>query len=128
MAVENGHFELAKELLDAGANPNDQSVGWTPLHQLVFTRRPNPEAVVYAVREQRVDAGPGSENLGLSDAARGGVAIAGGAKVAAKLFGDPRGGADPEHGNSVAAAPALLARFFRARRSAARCSARRSQA
>jgi hypothetical protein len=49
LAIANAHYDLAAALLDAGANPNDDRIGWTPLHQLMFTRRPNPEAVVYAV-------------------------------------------------------------------------------
>ena len=32
LAVENGHFELAVALLEAGADPNDQRSGFTPLH------------------------------------------------------------------------------------------------
>jgi ankyrin repeat protein len=41
LAVENGHFELASELLKAGANPNDQRSGFTPLHALTWVRKPN---------------------------------------------------------------------------------------
>ena len=41
LAVMNAHYELAALLLDKGANPNADAQGWTPLHQLVFTRRPN---------------------------------------------------------------------------------------
>jgi len=41
MAVENGHFELASELLKAGANPNDERSGYTPLHILSWVRKPN---------------------------------------------------------------------------------------
>src|SRR5205823_10944379 len=41
LAVENGHFELALELLNAGANPNDQRSGYTPLHRLSWVRKPN---------------------------------------------------------------------------------------
>jgi len=41
LAVENGHFELAVELLKAGANPNDQHSGFTPLHRLTWVRKPN---------------------------------------------------------------------------------------
>jgi ankyrin repeat protein len=41
LAVENGHFELALELLKAGANPNDQRSGYTPLHRLSWVRKPN---------------------------------------------------------------------------------------
>jgi ankyrin repeat protein len=41
LAVENGHFELAVELLKAGANPNDQRSGVAPLHALSWVRKPN---------------------------------------------------------------------------------------
>jgi ankyrin repeat protein len=41
LAVENGHFELAAELLKAGANPNDERSGFTPLHALTWVRKPN---------------------------------------------------------------------------------------
>jgi ankyrin repeat protein len=34
LAVQNGHFELAIALVDAGANPNDQRTGFTPLHTI----------------------------------------------------------------------------------------------
>jgi ankyrin repeat protein len=36
----NAHFELAAYLLDRGADPNADGPGWTPLHQLAWTRRP----------------------------------------------------------------------------------------
>jgi len=39
--VENGHFELAMVLVKAGANPNDQRSGFTPLHTLTWVRKPN---------------------------------------------------------------------------------------
>lgn len=41
LAVENGHFELALALVNAGANPNDQRSGFTPLHALTWVRKPN---------------------------------------------------------------------------------------
>jgi ankyrin repeat protein len=41
LAITNAHFELAAALLDRGADPNAAAQGWTPLHQLVWTRRPN---------------------------------------------------------------------------------------
>ena len=41
LAVENGHFELAVHLLRAGADPNDQRSGFTPLHVLTWVRKPN---------------------------------------------------------------------------------------
>jgi uncharacterized protein len=40
IAILNAHFELAVELLDRGADPNANALGWTPLHQVAWTRRP----------------------------------------------------------------------------------------
>jgi len=40
VAVASTHYDLADYLLDQGADPNAQGNGWTPLHQLVWTRRP----------------------------------------------------------------------------------------
>ena len=40
LAVENGHFELAAALLDAGADPNAAAQGWTALHHLTWIRKP----------------------------------------------------------------------------------------
>ena len=41
LAVENGHFELAAALLEAGADPNDQRSGFTALHTMTWVRKPN---------------------------------------------------------------------------------------
>ena len=41
LAVINGHYGLAVELLERGADPTASETGWTALHQLVWTRRPN---------------------------------------------------------------------------------------
>jgi len=41
LAILNAHFELAAMLLDRGADPNADAQGWTALHQLAWTRRPN---------------------------------------------------------------------------------------
>ncbi|HLG59751.1 MAG TPA: ankyrin repeat domain-containing protein [Vicinamibacterales bacterium] len=41
LATVNGHYELASFLLDRGAKPNADGQGWTALHQIVWTRRPN---------------------------------------------------------------------------------------
>jgi len=41
LAIENGHFELAVRLLEAGGDPNDQRSGFTPLHAITWTRKPN---------------------------------------------------------------------------------------
>lgn len=40
LAIENGHYEIAIALIDAGANPNDQRSGYAPLHAMVPIRRP----------------------------------------------------------------------------------------
>ncbi|MGY8688859.1 MAG: ankyrin repeat domain-containing protein, partial [Verrucomicrobiales bacterium] len=41
LAIENGHFDLAISLLDAGAKPNDDRTGYTPLHTLTWVRKPD---------------------------------------------------------------------------------------
>jgi ankyrin repeat protein len=45
LAVQNGHFELAIALVDAGANPNDMQSGFTPLHALSWVRKPDSSDV-----------------------------------------------------------------------------------
>ena len=44
LAIINARWELAAMLVDKGANPNDDGMGFTPLHQLVWAYHPN---VVY---------------------------------------------------------------------------------
>ena len=41
MAIASTHFELADWLVEQGADPNAAGQGWTPLHQIAYTRRPN---------------------------------------------------------------------------------------
>jgi ankyrin repeat protein len=41
LAVQNGHFELAIALVDAGANPNDVRSGFTALHTITWVRKPD---------------------------------------------------------------------------------------
>jgi ankyrin repeat protein len=41
LAVFNAHYELAAFLLDRGADPNADAQGWTALHQVAWSRRPN---------------------------------------------------------------------------------------
>ena len=41
LAVRNGHFELAIELVKAGADPNDQRTGFSPLHTVSWVRKPD---------------------------------------------------------------------------------------
>jgi uncharacterized protein len=41
LAVQNGHFELAIALVDAGADPNDVRSGFTALHTITWVRKPD---------------------------------------------------------------------------------------
>jgi ankyrin repeat protein len=41
LAVQNGHFELAIALVDAGADPNDTQTGFSALHTLSWVRKPD---------------------------------------------------------------------------------------
>ncbi len=41
VAVQNGHFELAIALIDAGSDPNDVRTGVTPLHMVAGVRKPD---------------------------------------------------------------------------------------
>ena len=41
LAIGSTHYELADWLLEQGADPNAIGQGWTPLHQIAYTRRPN---------------------------------------------------------------------------------------
>ena len=41
LALYNAHFELAEFLLENGADPNAAAQGWTALHQIAWSRRPN---------------------------------------------------------------------------------------
>lgn len=40
LAIENGHYEQALDLIGAGADPNDQRSGFTPLHVMTWVRKP----------------------------------------------------------------------------------------
>ena len=41
LAIASTHYEFADWLLQQGADPNAAGQGWTPLHQIAYTRRPN---------------------------------------------------------------------------------------
>jgi ankyrin repeat protein/mono/diheme cytochrome c family protein len=41
LAVYNAHYELAAALLERGADPNAVAQGWSALHQVAWSRRPN---------------------------------------------------------------------------------------
>ena len=56
LAIMNAHYDLAALLLEKGADPNGSGPGWTPLHQLVWTRVPNPaQGLPSPVRTGRLD-------------------------------------------------------------------------
>lgn len=83
-AIENGHFELAAELLDDGADPNDMRSGYTPLHVLSWIRKPD-------TGEDEGDPIPeGSGNLTSDQLIR--KLVAKGANVNAQLTGGPSDG------------------------------------
>lgn len=56
LAVQNGHFELAIALIDAGADPNDVGTGFSPLHTLTWVRKPDSSDV----SDPSVPAGSGN--------------------------------------------------------------------
>lgn len=41
LALMNKRWDLAVTLVESGADPNDARVGWTPLHELAYIRKPN---------------------------------------------------------------------------------------
>jgi ankyrin repeat protein len=68
LAVRNGHFELAVELIKAGADVNDERTGFTPLHTMSWVRKPD--------ESDRGDPAPvGSGNLTSLDFVRTLVAM-----------------------------------------------------
>jgi ankyrin repeat protein len=57
IAVMNAHYEAAAFLVDKGADVNADAQGWTPLHQVVWSRRPNTGSnIPGAVPTGRVDS------------------------------------------------------------------------
>jgi ankyrin repeat protein len=84
IAIENGHFQLAAELLDLGANPNDLRSGYAPLHVLTWVRKPD---------SGEDDGQPVPDGSGLytsDDLIR--KLVAKGADVNLRLTGGPAGG------------------------------------
>jgi ankyrin repeat protein len=56
LAVQNGHFELAIALVEAGANPNDVQTGFGPLHTITWVRKPDSSDI----SDPAVPAGSGN--------------------------------------------------------------------
>ena len=64
LAVMSARYEMAAFLLDHGADPNAAAQGWTALHQIVWTRRPNRGFnTVFQAPKGRVDSLSLVENL-----------------------------------------------------------------
>ena len=101
LAVRNGHFELAIELVKAGADPNDQRTGFTPLHTVSWVRKPD--------KSDRGDPAPiGSGDLTSLEFVREIVKL--GADVNLRLAdGAPRQPNSASSLNSAGATPFLLA-------------------
>lgn len=83
-AVENGHFELAARLLDAGANPNDLRSGFAPLHILTWIRKPDRG-------EDEGDPIPEGQGAMTSEQLIRKLVVKG-ADVNLRLIGGPKGG------------------------------------
>ena len=82
LAVINAHYDVALRLLEHGADPRASEPGWTPLHQLVWTRRPN-----------RHYNNPAAFPTGtVSDLELARALVAGGAGVDARQTAEPRDG------------------------------------
>ena len=101
MAVRNGHFELAVALVRAGADPNDQKSGFTPLHTMSWVRKPD--------ESDRGDPAPiGSGNVTSLEFVRALVEL--GADVDLRLEdGAPRQPNSASRTDSGGATPFLLA-------------------
>ena len=56
VAIANREYEIAILLLDRGADPNAEGPGWTPLHQLMWARRPNLRQAVTLPPTATVDS------------------------------------------------------------------------
>jgi uncharacterized protein len=98
LAIYNAHFELASFLLDRGADPNAAAHGWSALHQVVWSRRPNRGFnLPGAVPTGRVDS---------LDLAR--QLVAKGADVNARMTKEPRDG-NRNMLNRIGATPFVMA-------------------
>jgi ankyrin repeat protein len=98
LAVYNAHYELAALLLESGADPNAAAQGWTALHQVAWSRRPNRGFnLPGAVPTGRLD----SLDLVRRLAARG-------AEVNARMTKEPRDG-NRNMLNRIGATPFVMA-------------------
>jgi ankyrin repeat protein len=98
LSLYNAHFEMAAFLLDRGADPNAAEQGWTALHQVVWSRRPNRGFnMPGAVPTGRVDSLDLVRKL-----------VAKGANVNARMTKEPRDG-NRNMLNRIGATPFVMA-------------------
>ena len=98
LAVYNAHYELAAALLERGADPNAAAQGWTALHQVAWSRRPN--------RGFNMPAAVPTGNLDSLELVR--RLVARGADVNARMTKEPRDG-NRNMLNRIGATPFLMA-------------------
>jgi ankyrin repeat protein len=98
LAVYNAHFELASVLLDRGANPNASAHGWSALHQVAWSRRPN--------RGFNLPGAVPTGNLDSLDLVR--KLVAKGADLNARMTKEPRDG-NRNMLNRIGSTPFLMA-------------------
>ncbi len=98
LALTNKRWQLAKFLVEHGADPNDSRTGWTALHELAYMRKPNLGKGLPPPEE--------TEYVDTLDVAR--VLIEHGANVNARQTKERRDGNRNEL-NRVGATPLLLA-------------------
>jgi ankyrin repeat protein len=98
LAIYNAHYELAAFLLDRGADATAAGQGWTALHQVAWSRRPNRGFnMPGAVPTGRVDSLDLVRRL-----------VAGGADVDARMTREPRDG-NRNMLNRIGATPFVMA-------------------
>ena len=98
LAVYNAHYELASALLERGADPNASAQGWSALHQIAWSRRPN--------RGFNMPGAVATGTLDSLDLVR--RLVARGADVNARLTREPRDG-NRNMLNRIGGTPFLMA-------------------
>jgi ankyrin repeat protein len=98
LAVFNAHYELAAALLERGADPNAAAQGWSALHQVAWSRRPN--------RGFNMPGAVPTGNLDSLELVR--RLVARGADVNARLTKEPRDG-NRNMLNRIGGTPFLMA-------------------
>ena len=98
LALWNAHYELAGFLLEAGADPDADAQGWTALHQIAWSRRPNAGF--------NMPGPPATGNLDSLELVR--KLVAAGADVNRRMTAEPRDG-NRNMLNRIGSTPFLMA-------------------